>query len=185
MREEYAEADTWVRCPHCSAKAWFPRQQSLAAAIVCPDHDCARTFVWDRWVDRECGVDRAAYLHPRVPGFLESMIQRSWEIGGLGVCLLVFAVPLVQAGLTNVVTKVFATMYFTGMGLCAVALATLQRRGNRMLAANRASTRSHVLNRSPTIHAVATGGWTPVRALHPGQGKTSSKQESQRSPSAV
>lgn len=185
LREEYTEVDTWVRCPHCGAKAWFPRQQTLAAAIVCPEESCARTFVWDRWVSREDGVDRAAYLHPRVPGFLASMMQRSWEITGLGVCLLVFAVPLVQAGLGNVVTKVFATLYFTGMGLSAVALATLQRRGNRMLAANKASTRTHVLERSPTIHAVATGGWAPVRMLQPAQGNTSSKQASQRKPSAV
>ncbi len=165
LREEYVEVDTTIRCPHCGAQAWFPRPSALAAAIVCPAEGCEHTFVWDRWVSSEQGIARFAYLHPRVPGLMESMTQRSWEIMGLGICMLVFAVPLVHAGLHSAVTKLFALLYFAGLGLAALGLGAFQRRGNRLWAAKRADTRSHVLERSPTIRAVPASGWVPKRML--------------------
>ncbi len=165
LREEYVEVDTHIRCPHCGEQAWFPRPSALAAAIVCPMGGCENTFVWDRWVSRELGIDRFAYLHPRVPGLFESMTQRSWEIVGLGICTLVFAVPLIHAGLHSAVTKLFAYVYFAGMGLAALGLGVAQRRGNRLRAAHRAQTRAHVLERSPTIRAVQAAGWVPEQML--------------------
>ncbi len=165
LREEYVEVDANIRCPHCCEQAWFPRPLSLAAAIVCPAPGCEHTFVWDRAVSAEQGIDRAAYLHPRVPGFVASMFERSWEIMGLGICTLVFAVPLVDANLSGAATKLFASVYFTGMALSGLGLGAVQRRGNRLRAAKRADTRSHVLERSPTIRAVPAPGWVPKRML--------------------
>ena len=107
------------------------------------------------------------------------MMQRSWEIIGLALCLLVFAVPLVHAGLASAATKLFATVYFTVVGVSALGLGVLQRRRNRLLAAARTGTRTLALQASPTICAVTTAGWT----RH--YGNTSSKHASQRRPSAV
>jgi hypothetical protein len=132
---------------------------------VCPTPGCNHTFVWDRAVSPEQGIVRFAYLHPRVPGFMASMLERSWEIMGLGICMLVFAVPLVQSSLSSAATKLFALVYFAGIGLSSLALGAVQRRGNRLRAAKRADVRSHVLERSPTIRAVPASGWVPKRML--------------------
>lgn len=165
LREEYVEVDAHIRCPHCSEQAWFPRPLSLAAAIVCPAPGCNHTFVWDRALSPEQGIGRLSYLHPRVPGLIASMMERSWEIMGLGLCMLVFAVPLLDANLSGAATKLFAFVYFTGMGLFGLGLGAVQRRGNRLRAAKSADMRSHVLERSPTIRAVPASGWVPKRML--------------------
>ncbi len=165
LRDEFVETDTCVRCPHCNAKAWFVRPKSIAATVVCPAEDCGKSFVWDRWLSRENGLERATYLHPKIPNLLECVAYRSWEITGIGVCLLVFAVPPLQSGLATAFMKVFAALYFGGMATVSIAFAAAHRSSRKAVAANATQTRTRALERGPTVRAVGACGWAPLAAL--------------------